>query len=294
MTLNTITAGIDRSDPSTNALRWAADFAADAGAALRAVHVWQVKVVAFDMEMFGSLPNDEWMKNSADEFLAKQVSDLGLHDAEQAVVQGSAGPVLAKECAPDRLVVVGRTGRGAKLVLSKVMHGLLGSTARHVVHHADGPVAVLPPDAPWTSEPRVLVGVDGTASSLAALAWAIDNLPSAAKITAIRYVIPWINDPLTPVDDSYNPELLAAAEAELRVWVDETVAASSRPDQTVAVTSDIGAASWALAAASRDADLLVVGHRDRSVIASRLLGSVADHAVRHAHTPVIVVPDTAD
>ena len=29
----------------------------------------------------------------------------------------------------------------------------------------------------------------------------------------------------------------------------------------------------------------------QSAIATRLLGSVADHAVRHAHTPVIVVPD---
>jgi nucleotide-binding universal stress UspA family protein len=40
---------------------------------------------------------------------------------------------------------------------------------------------------------------------------------------------------------------------------------------------------------SRDADLLVVGHRGRGGIASTLLGSVGLHCVLHAACPVIVV-----
>ena len=121
--------------------------------------------------------------------------------------------------------------------------------------------------------------------------WAIDSLPADATITAVRYIIPWVSDPLVPVDDSFNPTLIANAETQVAEWVREITDASARPDREVGVQVDIGAASWALTTASRDADLVVVGHRDRSVLATRLLGSVADHTVRHSHVPVIVIPE---
>jgi nucleotide-binding universal stress UspA family protein len=44
-----------------------------------------------------------------------------------------------------------------------------------------------------------------------------------------------------------------------------------------------------LVAQSRDADLLVVGHRGKSAIASTFLGSVGLSCVQHAHCPVTIV-----
>ena len=40
---------------------------------------------------------------------------------------------------------------------------------------------------------------------------------------------------------------------------------------------------------SAEADLLVVGHRDREAFTGMLLGSVSVHCVNGAHCPVVVV-----
>lgn len=291
MSISRVTAGIDQSDTSTAAVQWAAGLADASELPLRVVHAWQLPYIAFAPEMMGPLPDENWMQERAEEFVAKQMAELGIEQAERVIVHGSAGVHLAEASDDDQLVVVGRTGRGAKVMLARIVDGLLGSTARYVIHHADGPVAVVPSNSRWTSSPRVLVGVDGTTASFAALRWAIESLPETATITAMQYIIPWVSDPLVPVDDSFNPTLLANAEKQLAEWVRDVVGQSSRPDRVVAARADIGAASWALTTASRDVDLIVVGHRDRSVLATRLLGSVADHTVRHSHVPVIVVPD---
>ena len=291
MSISRVAVGIDQSDTSTAAVQWAAGIADASELPLRVVHAWQLPYIAFAPEMMGPLPDEEWMQDRAEDFVAKQVAELGIDEAERVIVHGSAGVHLAEESDNDRLIVVGRTGRGAKVMLARIVDGLLGSTARYVIHHADGPVAVVPSDSRWTDSPRVIVGVDGTTASFAALRWAIDSLPADATITAVRYIIPWVSDPLVPVDDSFNPTLIANAETQVAEWVREITDASARPDREVGVQVDIGAASWALTTASRDADLVVVGHRDRSVLATRLLGSVADHTVRHSHVPVIVIPE---
>ena len=291
MSISRVTVGIDQSDTSMAAVRWAAGMADASESPLRVLHAWQLPYIAFAPEMMGPLPNEEWMEERSEEFVDKRLAELGIDEAEPVIVHGSAGVHMAEETDDDRLVVVGRTGRGAKLMLARIVDGLLGSTARYVIHHADGPVAVVPSDATWTSSPRVLVGVDGSASSLAALRWAVESLPEDATITAAHYIIPWVSDPLVPVDDSFNPTLLATAESQLAESISSVVSSSSRPDRVVKAHADIGAASWGLSTASRNVDVLVVGHRDRSVLATRLLGSVADHTVRHSAVPVVVVPD---
>ncbi len=248
-------------------------------------------MLAFAPEMTAPLANEKWMQDRSEEFIDIRLDELGIHNAERVIVHGSAGVHMAEETTADRLVVVGRTGHGAKVMLARIIDGLLGSTARYAVHNANGPVAVVPPDATWTSSPRVLVGVDGSPSSLTALRWAVEALPEEATITATHYMTPWVSDPLVPVDGSFNSTLLARAESQLAESISSVVSNSSHPDRMVKAHADIGAASWALSTASHDVDMLVVGHRDRSVLATRLLGSVADHTVRHAAVPVVVVPE---
>jgi len=54
-----------------------------------------------------------------------------------------------------------------------------------------------------------------------------------------------------------------------------------------------GDAAQRLVEASTRADLLVVGSRGRSGIASLVLGSVSQHCAQHAECPVVIVPPGA-
>lgn len=93
----------------------------------------------------------------------------GAHDLEvQArAVPGGPGPALVRAARDMVLLVV---GTGSSSALSRV---LLGSTTRYVLHHAPCPVAVVPTvtaTVPGARVARVVVGVNHSPSSRAALA----------------------------------------------------------------------------------------------------------------------------
>lgn len=54
-----------------------------------------------------------------------------------------------------------------------------------------------------------------------------------------------------------------------------------------------GQAAGVLLAAARDADLVVIGRRDRAGLAKALLGPVGLHCALHADVPVVIVPADA-
>jgi nucleotide-binding universal stress UspA family protein len=55
-----------------------------------------------------------------------------------------------------------------------------------------------------------------------------------------------------------------------------------------------GTAAAALIEESASADLLVVGARGRGALKAALLGSTSNHAIHHAHCPVVIIrADTA-
>ena len=98
---------------------------------------------------------------------------------------------------------------------------------------------------------------------------------------------------LAPIDASFDPQVIGSAKAELEEWIADVRSGCARSDRGVGADVEIGAARWTLTNPDLGADLLVVGHRGRSGITARVLGSVADHVVRHAPVPVIVVRGTS-
>jgi nucleotide-binding universal stress UspA family protein len=288
-----ISVGLDHSECATTALTWAGHLADAVTADLRAVSAWQLPLVSMMPETVGALPTGEFMQEQTEALLAKVSAEVGLAErCELVAVEGPPGPVMADQTAPDTLVVLGRHGTGQHHGIARLVDVILGSAAHHAVHHAHGPVAVVPPDGAWVDAPTVVVGIDGSPSAAEALAWAVDSLPEDARIVAVRTIIPWAGDPLAPIDASFDPQVVGSAKAELRGWVDEIVAGCERSDREVTADVEIGAARWTLTNPDLGADILVVGHRGRTGITARLLGSVADHAVRHARVPVIVVRGT--
>lgn len=143
----------------------------------------------------------------------------------------------------------------------------------------------------------IVVGVDSSPAARAALRWAAEEARLRnAQLVAVHawsYVPPPpIAEPsLIPLSASDLTGTLEAereaAQAEL-----ESALAEAFPDPApVEIERRLveGDPADALEAAAREADLLVVGSRGRSGIATALLGSVSRHVVDHAACPVVVV-----
>lgn len=138
-------------------------------------------------------------------------------------------------------------------------------------------------------ERRIVVGVDGSDSSKAALRWAIRQ----AKLTggAVDAVTAWRFPPAygrAPSPDAM-PDLEAAAKRTLIAALAEV--SGLEPGVPVRPVVTEGDTARVLLHAAEGADLLVVGSRLHGGLASTLLGSVSMHCVLHAPCPVLVFRD---
>ncbi|MGW0227452.1 universal stress protein [Actinopolymorpha singaporensis] len=128
----------------------------------------------------------------------------------------------------------------------------------------------------------VVVGVDGTAESRLALQWAIDEARN--RMLPLRIVVSHeYPAPVQGVDDLETDGENTDANAAASIARDQL-----DPDMvlTPAVLADRPAR--ALLDQAMDAELLVVGSRSRSAVASVVLGSVSSAVAHQARCPVIV------
>lgn len=129
---------------------------------------------------------------------------------------------------------------------------------------------------------RVVVGVDASAESLAALDWAL------ALVTALGARLIVVHGVGLLEEGGYRP----------RPDLDGFVVAARRraggpAEADVDVILEDGPAAEVLVriAEQEDAGLIVVGSRGMGQ-APRLLGSVSEGVLAHAHVPVLIVPAT--
>ncbi|MBO0893152.1 MAG: universal stress protein [Acidimicrobiales bacterium] len=132
---------------------------------------------------------------------------------------------------------------------------------------------------------RIVVGVDGSAGSRAALEFAIKeaSLRGARVDAVISWHIP-VMAMEAGVASNFDPEGWA------RSTLEDELAAVPAGDVHVEGRVARGHPSVALLEAASGADLLVVGTRGRGGFAGLLLGSVSQHCVANAPCPVVVVP----
>ncbi|MFE5294824.1 universal stress protein [Streptomyces sp. NPDC056632] len=135
---------------------------------------------------------------------------------------------------------------------------------------------------------RIVVGVDGSASSLKALKWAARQASltgdSLQAVISWEYPASWAT--LMPgVPPEFDPEELA------QQILDESLA-KALPAGTAATiirTVVSGNPSQALIDQAMGASLLVVGDRGHSGFKAAFLGSVSANVTQHAPCPVVVV-----
>jgi len=137
---------------------------------------------------------------------------------------------------------------------------------------------------------RIVVGIDGSPSSKAALAWAVRQAERTGG--TIEAVTAWhhpivLAAPFGPACVLPETDFAEVAAHVLSQVVSETV------DQAgpVKVSSMVreGKPDEVLLEAAQGADLLVVGSRGHAGLTEALLGSVSQHCVHHAQCPVVIV-----
>jgi nucleotide-binding universal stress UspA family protein len=136
----------------------------------------------------------------------------------------------------------------------------------------------------------VLVGVDGSPESGAALRYAVaeaDRRGARLRVVSTyfpEYSVHGRTEPVTASEGAIEVDL----EKETRRMVEDALAGDS-PQPPVEIVVAAGPAAGVLIDKSAEVDVLVLGHRGRGGFASMLLGSVGLQCVQHARCPVIVV-----
>jgi nucleotide-binding universal stress UspA family protein len=286
-----VVAGVDGSPQSELAAQYAADAALRRSAPLIVVHGYLHPFrfgVPFDPYAVRLPPPSEDAVQMLDELAAELRATRP--DLTVTTRQSPGGPAAALVEASQhaQLLVVGSRGHGGFAGL------LLGSVGAQVAAHAHCPVLVVRPpepprDAPGPAAGPVVVGVDGSASSRLAAAFAADEAERRGTTLVVMHV--WSLDGSTPLRSTYEESEVTAAERADDMLAD-VVAERQRNHPNLHIEPQLVHAldpTRRLLDASANAGLLVVGSRGHGGFTGLLLGSISQALIHHAHCPVVIV-----
>ena len=285
-----IVVGVDGSPSALHAAAWAANTAAQRHQPLRLVYASSSTAFGYGAWLAPPQHYFDELQASSEKLLGDVEAAIRRDhpDLEIAVDLESSSPIptLIAQTDEARLLVLGSRGTGG-------FGGILaGSTAVALVAHGRCPVAVIRgagPDAVPPAEGPVVVGVDGSAMSDAAIATAFDEASwRAADLVAVHS---WI-------ENVADADLLRPGDAEwVRVEQNEAEVLAERmagwqekyPDVEVRRVLAQGRPAERLLLHAAHAQLIVVGSRGRGGIQGMLLGSTSQALIYHATCPLLVV-----
>ena len=126
---------------------------------------------------------------------------------------------------------------------------------------------------------RVVVGVDGSRESMAALRWAVEEARLRGAVLETVHVFE--NTPVWRLS-VHQQHADRPVEHLGDVEVDAVMVESRHPEQVLVERSE-------------GADMLVVGSRGLGGVSELLLGSVSHHCAVHAHCPLVIIrPQPSD
>jgi nucleotide-binding universal stress UspA family protein len=273
--------GVDWPQGSQHALHWVGHLAQVMNSSvvmLHAISPWvgaEMSMPPFDYDQYR-----ETVREEVDAW-AKKFPSV---DHESKVVEDDPVRALLNEASliNPALIAVGAHPTG------KWVPHMLGSVASKLLHEARTPVAVVPETAPTTLGRSIVVGVDGSPSSVGALRW---TARSAMKLEVSVQAV--CSDPL----DAYaeRPRL---ADPEGQISIGDT--ASALRELAMKVSRETGAnvngyvligdPAERLITLGQDSYALVLGKNGHSPMAEAVFGSTSREVATHSKVPVIVVP----
>lgn len=289
---DSIVVGIDDSEHTKAAARWAGALAARLGVSLRLVHVMRPVDEALLVLTSGE-------KADAGEYpreLGRQLIDRAAAAVSADVPGLRISRTLSHRSPEEVLVDVSRNARLLVVApgdVSRVGALLAGSTTLTLAAKASCPVVAWRGDDLAPTAAPIVVGVDGDdEGSRAALLTAFglaDRL--GAEVVVVHAMPPHqapgeVNIPIMidwqKLESAALQQLSAVVKPMIERW----------PHINVTYDVEAGAPGPVILRQSKVAQLVVVGSRRRGNLASALLGSTGLHLLHHSAVPVLLCPAT--
>jgi len=293
---NRILLPIDFSRPSLQAIPYALAISRQFGADVHLLHVTDLSQLPPPTLMTIPLvPQAEW-----DRRFMKRLQAVALKyrtDGNVSALEPRIGTAYEEICAAARelkadLIVISTHG------YTGYKRAFLGSTAERVVQHSPCPVLVVRQHIGGSIDPRIrtgfrfrtiLVPTDFSQCSRIGFDY---GLQLARDFGAELRLVHVISPHAYPFGDKYTEldpaqllrETEAAAQKQMRSMAEEFKARYS-------VSILHGSPAVEICHATNDdVDLIVISTHGRTGLGHILIGSVAEHVVRYAHCPVLVIP----
>ncbi len=272
-----ILIGYDGSEDADSAVEWAAT----------AARLRQEPVVVVIAEDTGAdALGLRWWPQSYWRELGERAQGLlreaGVSDVRVERHAGALVPALVPLADDASMLVLGSRGHG------RAGQAFVGSTSQGAAGHAPCPVIVVREQANADSD-RLVVGVDGSAGSEAALEFACRQAELTEQRVLVLHGTGAAPDAASAApaasatpDPTREPVPAAVAEAVAR-------ARAGHPGVPLETEAVGQGAAQALVDASCDATLVVVGSRGLRAYEGMQLGSVSHDVLRRARCPVAVV-----
>lgn len=277
-----ILVAYDGSPDARRALEWAADESLRAHAPIQVLVVNEVPPPAWGDAAGMAVVTEGFVLDSS-ALLDEAKTFLAEAGVSTPTIQQRSGHVvgeLLRAAASASAVVIGSRGHG------RAGEALLGSVSQHIARHATCPVVVVrePHD---DDARRIVVGIDGSQTSAAALDYACRRAEATGEtVVAIHG---WhVRAPSTDVWSS-EPRSVESADRELLLAESVAGVRADHPDVRLEQEVVPVAPDKCLVDASGSASLVVVGSRGRGFFSGMLLGSVSQAVLHRATCPVAVV-----
>ncbi|HET9859959.1 MAG TPA: universal stress protein [Nocardioidaceae bacterium] len=287
---NPVVVGVDGSEQSLNAVRYAVQEAQRHGSPLRLVHVAPETVPMAPMLPLVSVETLDQVSHriiNEAKVLADDITDLRTQ-VEKVISSGSRVRALVESAEGARMIVLGHRDRS---VLGRVF---TSSTSTGVAARAHCPVISVPERwTPGDENGRVVVGIEGPVHAQEALAVAF--AAASERNAALRILHAWKLE--SPYDDIVSSRVAVEQWRRTATAMLEEILHEWRelyPEVKVEIDVVHRATGPALVDATRAADLLVLGRRGHRAPLGLHLGSVARTLIREAHCPVVIAPARTD
>lgn len=301
MLVEHILVATDLSAPTWRLFSHAAGLAAATGARLTLLHVDELSGSAYreSRALQDYLARLASIRERYFQSVTDAMQRLGLRSVETRVVEGRARrdiTAIAEELDVD-LIAIGKRAEPDRESF------LLGSTTNRVVRTARVPVLVIDPNDPATgpsgiSTPtyaRIMVATVPTPTDRAVVRLAVDIAQKlGSKVTAVHAMTLPDTGALSPRDLGTslptNGEDDVRRAAELALIEHIHAAVGSAPVATHVAVGSMPSATLATAAASVEADLVVISALGRHAGPGVGLGSTAERMLRRSPIPMLVLP----